>query len=128
MLRTRGAAVSGAAATVLQGLYPAFGSVVDDALRGFDFGMSNTGFDFGVRVGEAVIADRANDGANEGGSVPAINRYWRHREDPSDLGQGFLGQRWGTVRLFSASGIPPSRTIPYLVQPLTTKPTTKCGR
>src|SRR5215207_5626125 len=107
-----GAAVSGAAATVLQSLYPSFGSVVDDALRGFDFGMNNAGFDFGVKVGNAVIADRANDGADEGGSVPPIDRYWRHREDPSDLGQGFLGQRWGTVRLFSANGIPPLANHP----------------
>ena len=109
---SEGAAVSGAAATVLQALYPAFGSLVDDALRGFDFGMSNAGFDFGVKVGNAVLADRANDGADEGGAVSPINRYWRHREDPSDLGQGFLGQRWGTVRLFSASAIPPLANHP----------------
>jgi len=100
-----GAAVSGAAATVLLSLYPDFSALVDDALRGFDFGASPA-FDFGVRVGNAVLADRQNDGADQGGAVPPIGRYWQHREDPTDLGQGFFGQRWGTVRLFSATAIP----------------------
>jgi Vanadium chloroperoxidase N-terminal domain/PAP2 superfamily len=101
-----GAAVSAAAATVLLNLYPDFRSVVDDAMRGFDFG-SNPGIAFGTNVGNAVIADRANDGSGEGGAVAPINAYWRHREDPTNIGQGFLGQRWGTVRLFSAAAIPP---------------------
>lgn len=101
-----GAAVSAAAGTVLQRLYPDFRAVVDDAWRGFDFG-SNPGFDFGRKVAEAVIADRATDGSDLGGSVPGIAAYWRHREDPTDIGQGFLGQRWGTVRMFSASVLPP---------------------
>jgi len=102
-----GAAVSGAAATVLQSLYPDFRTLVDDALRGFDFGVGNAAFDFGVRVGNAILADRSTDGASEGGAVDPISAYWRHREDPTDLGQGFLGQRYGTVRLFSAAAIPP---------------------
>ncbi|MET4177756.1 hypothetical protein ABIB99_008886 [Bradyrhizobium sp. LA6.1] len=101
-----GAAISAAAATVLRHLYPDFGDVVDDAMRGFDFG-GNPGIVFGTAVGNAVIADRSTDGSDEGGSVQTINRYWRHREDPTNLGQGFLGQRWGTVQLFSASAIPP---------------------
>lgn len=101
-----GAAISAAAASVLVQLYPDFRSVVDDAMRGFDFG-ANPGLAFGAAVGNAVIADRANDGASEGGSVQPIDRYWRHREDPTNVGQGFLGQRWGTVRLFSSSSIPP---------------------
>ena len=106
-MSNEGAAVSGAAATVLLSLYPSFSSLVDDALRGFDFGVGNAAFDFGVRVGNAILADRSTDGASEGGGVDPINAYWRHREDPTDLGQGFLGQRYGTVRLFSAAAIPP---------------------
>jgi len=100
------AAVSGAAATVLQYLYPDFISLVDDNLLGFEVGPGDPDFDFGVAVGNAVIADRRTDGANEGGAVKPLERHWRHREDPTDLGQGFLGQRWGTVRLFSATDIP----------------------
>ena len=114
-----GAAVSGAAATVLIDLYPDFRSLVEEALRGFDFGPGNKAYAFGERVGKAILADRGDDGANEGGGVKMIERYWRHREDPTDIGQGFLGQRYGTVRLFSASAIPPlanhplPRTQPY---------------
>jgi vanadium chloroperoxidase len=106
-----GAAVSAAAATVLKDLYPEFGALVGDALRGFDFG-TNPGFTFGEKVGNAVIADRKNDGADEGGAAPEITGYWRHREDPTDLGQGLLGARWGTVRLFSAGAIPPMADHP----------------
>lgn len=103
---TEGAAVSAAAATVLQNLYPDFTAVIDDAWRAFDFDPTNPGRRFGIDVGRAVIADRMTDGADEGGSVPEITAYWRHREDPTDLGQGLLGARWGTVRLFSATAIP----------------------
>lgn len=101
-----GAAVSGAASETLRRLYPDFSSIVDDALLGFAFGPQSDAFDFGVRVGKAIFEDRSDDGSDEGGSVKPINGYWRHREDPTDIGQGFLGQRWGTVRLFSAAAIP----------------------
>ena len=101
-----GAAVSSAASEVLFFLYPEFHQIIDDALRGFDFPMSDPGWMFGSAVAKRVIQDRLTDGADEGGGVPEINRYWRHREDPTDLGQGFLGQRWGSVRLFSATTIP----------------------
>lgn len=107
-----GAAVSGAAATTLFNLYPDFGQLIEDALRGFDFGINNPGYTFGVAVANAILADRATDGASEGGGVPSIDRYWRHREDPTDIGQGFLGQRYGAVRLFSASTIPPIANHP----------------
>jgi len=79
---------------------------MNDTLLSFGFGPGDPAFDFGVRVGNAVLVDRQNDGANEGGGVLPINRYWRHREDPTDLGQGYLGQRWGTVRFFSATAMP----------------------
>jgi vanadium chloroperoxidase len=106
-----GAAVSAAAAKVLRHLYPDFTQLVDDALRDFDFG-ANNGLAFGDAVGAAVIADRSGDGADEGGGVDPIPAYWRHREDPTDLGQGFLGQRWGTVRLFSTAAMPPLAAHP----------------
>jgi membrane-associated phospholipid phosphatase len=102
-----GAAVSAAASEVLIALYPDFRQIVDDALRGFDFPASDPGWQFGIQVAQRALQDRSNDGSDEGGGVPEINRYWRHREDPTDLGQGLLGARWGTVRLFSASAIPP---------------------
>jgi len=102
-----GAAVSAAASEVLIALYPDFRQIVDDALRGFDFPASDPGWQFGIQVAQHALQDRSNDGSDEGGGVPEINRYWRHREDPTALGQGLLGARWGTVRLFSASAIPP---------------------
>ena len=86
-----GAAVSGAAATVLFDLYPDFRPLIEEALRGFDFGLNSPGYTFGEKVGRAILLDRSTDGASEGGSVPQIDRYWRHREDPTDIGQGFLG-------------------------------------
>jgi vanadium chloroperoxidase len=102
---SEGAAVSGAAATILTHLYPDFRELVDDALRGFDFG-ANPGFTFGVAVANALIAARQNDGSADGGAVPGITGYWKHREDPTDLGQGLLGARWGTVQLFAATAMP----------------------
>jgi len=106
---TEGAAVSGAASTVLLELYPDFKSIVYEALNGFDFNPAMSGspaFEFGVKVAKAILADRENDGARELGAVPEMERFWRHREDPSDPGQGLLGAVYGTTKLFSASDIP----------------------
>ena len=106
---TEGAAVSGAASTALLELYPDFKSIVYEALNGFDFNPAMSGnpaFEFGVKVAKAILADRENDGARDLGAVPEMERFWRHREDPSDPGQGLLGAVYGTTKLFSASDIP----------------------
>lgn len=116
---SEGAAVSGAASESLRVLYPDFQHIIDDALLAFDFPldpvtMRNADFDFGVRVGKAHVAARDNDGSGDGGPVPELPAYWRHREDPTEIGQGFLGQRWGKVKLFSAAAIPQMAAHPPL--------------
>src|SRR5215207_8751254 len=70
-----GAAVSAAASEVLIALYPDFRQIVDDALRGFDFPASDPGWQFGIQVAQRALQDRSNDGSDEGGGVPEINRY-----------------------------------------------------
>ena len=89
---------------VLQSLYPDFGGLVDDALRGFDFG-ANPAFDFGVKVGNAVLTDRQNDGADEGGAVAQFQDTGAIARTRPTLAKGLLGNG-GTVRLFSATAIP----------------------
>lgn len=100
-------AVSGAASKVLLVLYPDFEYLIQDALRGFDFGSNHPGFTFGEKVAEAVLNLRNGDGSEDNGNVIAIKAFWRHREDPTDLGQGLLGERWGAVKPFSMAAIPP---------------------
>ncbi|MBM3652133.1 MAG: vanadium-dependent haloperoxidase [Alphaproteobacteria bacterium] len=114
---TEGAAVSGAASAALKALYPSFEFIVDDALNAFDFGQGNAAFDFGVEVGKAHLSNRANDGSDDGGPVPQLQAYWRHREDPTNIGQGFLGQRWGQVKLFSTTAMPPLDPHPAVRTP-----------
>lgn len=97
---TEGAAVSGAASAALKALYPSFEFIVDDALNAFDFGQGNAAFDFGVEVGKAHLSNRANDGSDDGGPVPQLQAYWHHREDPTNIGQGFLGAALGAGKTF----------------------------
>lgn len=107
-----GAAVSGAAAATMTALYPDFRTLVDDMLRGFQFGAGNPAFDFGFKVGAAIVDSRKSDGSSDSGGVDPIDAYWRHREDPTDFTQGLLGPRWGAVKLFSAAAIPPQNAHP----------------
>lgn len=111
-----GDAVSAAASTVLRALYPAFAHVVDAALQGLSFG-SNTAWQFGVAVAERVMADRAADDSASVGMVPQLTRYWRHREDPTNLGQGFLGAGWGRLRPFALTAFPALAPHPVPRQP-----------
>ena len=107
-----GAAVSGAAAATLTALYPDFRTLVDDMLRGFQFGAGNPAFDFGFKVGASIVDSRKSDGSSDSGGIDPIDAYWRHREDPTDFTQGLLGPRWGAVKLFSAAAIPPQNAHP----------------
>jgi len=100
------AVVSGAASKALKLLYPDFHTVIDEALLAFYFGAGNAAFEWGEDVGEAHYRARESDGSKDRGSVKELDAYWRHREDPTEIGQGFLGERWGLVKLFSAEKIP----------------------
>ncbi|HLM01823.1 MAG TPA: hypothetical protein VK400_12265, partial [Pyrinomonadaceae bacterium] len=56
---------------------------------------SVTGFDFGVDVGNAILALRANDPGNESCGYRFSPARGRHRVDPDNPGQGFLAPFYG---------------------------------
>jgi vanadium chloroperoxidase len=96
----------------VKALYPDFTQVVEEALNGFDFPPNDPGWAFGDDIAKRILQDRLNDGHDKGGAAPGLQRYWQHREDPTNLGQGFLGERWGEVAWFSAPGLPTQNPHP----------------
>ncbi|MGQ7790935.1 phosphatase PAP2 family protein [Faunimonas sp. B44] len=107
-----GEAVSAAACIVLCALYPHFRPVIEAARASLCINKAAPGWVYGCRVGKAVLDDRDGDGSDKGGSAPELKRYWRHREDPGNLGQGLLGERWGEVARFSVPSLMPMAPHP----------------
>jgi hypothetical protein len=59
------------------------------------------GLAWGNLVGQRMLAERANDGsAGANGAYAPSTEPYRHRADPMNPGQGFLGAQWGRVRPF----------------------------
>jgi vanadium chloroperoxidase len=88
------AAVAAAAHTTLVALFPSQASFFDQVLAAVGQ-QSDPGHAFGVSVGQAVLANRANDpGAGSSGYVPSTARG-RHRVDPDNPGQGFYAPFYG---------------------------------
>jgi vanadium chloroperoxidase len=106
--RKAGAAVSAAAAATLLNLYPARGDLIEDGLNRIAEanGASSSGHAFGQAVAHAVLALRRADGAqpDPDDAIPdyagSLDRG-RHREDPLNPGQPFLGFAHGRVRPFA---------------------------
>lgn len=73
-------------------------------------GASGADVDEGLRWGGVaaarLLADRSNDGsANANGPYAPSTEPYRHRADPNNPGQGFLGAQWGSVRPFCVDGL-----------------------
>ncbi len=97
--------IAGAAVTTLKALYPAYAEFIDDAIES----VNAADFAFGVAVGNAMLAHRANDGSSTmlNGPQPANPAYGQHRADPFQAGQGRLGPVWGNVTRFgNAANLP----------------------
>ncbi len=110
-------AVSGAAATVLQSLYPnpAFRAMIEAkveelaAARGTDA----KAFAFGQAVADALLAlrkDDKSDNAADPGHAFSTGSH-NHRPDPASPGQGVHGSKYGNVPNFVAAGI--AKLAPY---------------
>ena len=106
----RRAAMTAAAYHTLVALYPQQTEEFDEALdRWLDKirrGESRTkGLELGRRVAQAILAERANDGSDDPGNYTPVDAPGRHRVDPNNPNQGFLGPAWGNVVPFVADDI-----------------------
>ena len=87
-------AVAGAAYATLSALFPRQQSRFDTAAGGLVPG-ANAGFDFGIAVGNAMLANRAGDpGAGDAGYLPSTARF-HHRPDPVTAQTGFHAPFYG---------------------------------
>jgi vanadium chloroperoxidase len=114
-----GSAVAAAASVTLLNLYPALSEFIHDEFARFTemSGADDAAHRFGKAVGRAVIALRANDGAlpDPDAVIPdytASPAYGRHREDPLNPGQGFLGVNYGFVKPFAVTAFHPCAKYP----------------
>ncbi len=122
--RNAAAAVAGATSVVLAHLYPGHAQMIGAKFTEFcgSWGADDAGHRFGSAVGRAVIALRKDDGANpDPDSVFAdyvdSPAQGRHREDPLNDGQGFLGARYGQLRPFAVTAFHPVAPPPALGSP-----------
>jgi vanadium chloroperoxidase len=125
---TRSAAVSGAAATILTALYagplPAssFRAMIEAKLAEITAsnGTDSTAFSFGRRVANAVLALRSSDGAFNTADQDYMHTPAppRHREDPYNPTQGFLGVAHGRVTSFAVTQWHALAPPPQLSDPL----------
>jgi hypothetical protein len=88
------AAVAAAAYTTLVALYTKQKAFFDAKLA--EYGdVNNPGHQFGIKVGQEILDDRANDpSASDNGYEPSLKRG-KHRVDPDNPGQGFHAPFYG---------------------------------
>jgi len=121
--RNAAAAAASASVAALLDLYPAQARTLNSRFDAFcaQWGADDAGHRFGRAVAQAVLALRRDDGAQ----APSGNHRdspapGRHREDPLNGGQGFVGPLHGFTRPFAVSGFhalaaPPALgSAPYL--------------
>lgn len=114
-------AVGAAASVTLLNLYPTLAGFINDEYARFCsmWGPDDAGDRFGAAVARAVLTLRQGDGAQPDPDE-AIPDYMpsagpgRHRPDPLNAGQGFLGVRYGFVRPFAISSFHPLAPYPSL--------------
>ena len=102
--------MAGAAMTTLKALYPNFHGYFDDSLGP----VNQAAFDYGVAVGNAVLAARAADGSATmlTAGQPTSPVYGEHRADPFQPGQNQLGPVWGNVTRFTGAAHKPLADFP----------------
>jgi vanadium chloroperoxidase len=86
-------AVAGAAFTTLAALYKKQREFFESQLAAFN--TANPSYAFGVAVGDAMLAKRANDMDGRDCGYMASPLRCRHRPDPDNPGQGFYGPYYG---------------------------------
>jgi len=103
----RSAAVSGAASTALCTLYSGMRARIEEKLAEISGinGTEDMAFSFGRRVALAVLATRATDAnvvPNDADHVASPGRL-RHRVDPCNTTQGYLGVGYGKTPSFAVT-------------------------
>jgi len=99
----RDAAVAAAAQCTLAALWPEHEDYFTAHAAGHVMtggGGMDAGHRVGVEIASALLADRATDGADDRAHYASSAAYGRHRVDPANPGQPFLGPQWGSVRHF----------------------------
>jgi hypothetical protein len=109
------AAVGSAAATVLRALYRSADRFIDEraavwsamvVYSGESAAAVVHGEAFGTAVGQAILAERKQDGAaDDDGTYTPLGIAGTHRADPFAIDQGFRGPRWGKVRPFGLADL-----------------------
>ena len=105
---TRSAAVSGAAVTALCTLYSGMRATFEEKLAKISGinGTDDAAFSFGRRVALAVLDTRKDDDKK---AIPkdedhvSSPGHLRHRVDPCNTGQGYLGVAYGKIPTFAAT-------------------------
>jgi hypothetical protein len=108
---SRRAAIGEAAFITLTSLYPSQQALFQQKSQEF-FAALNTstqaidnGKAQGIKVAEALLKARANDGSSFDLSYTPSQEPGRHRVDPLNPGQGFLGASWGQVQPFALDDV-----------------------
>jgi PAP2 superfamily/Vanadium chloroperoxidase N-terminal domain len=124
---SRRAAIGEAAFVTLASLYPSQQAFFQQKSQEFFAALNTTtqsidnGQAQGRRVAEALLKARANDGSSLDLPYNPSQEPGRHRVDPLNAGQGFLGASWGQVQPFAlnnakdfiASPPPDLNSMPY---------------
>jgi Vanadium chloroperoxidase N-terminal domain len=118
-------AVSGAAATILCTLYPAYRSMIEGKVIELSAanGSNAAAYHVGEAIAYALLSLRAHDrdgNIPDSGHVASPSPY-HHRPDPASPGQGYLGVGYGTTAPFVAAGIAPLSPYPALGTPAYTE-------
>ena len=104
---TRSAAVSGAASTALCTLYSGMRAMIEEKLAEIsgENGTDDAAFSFGRRVALAVLATRANDEKVLPKDLDHVSSpgHCRHRVDPYNPTQGYLGVGYGKTPSFAVT-------------------------
>lgn len=93
--------VAGAAVTTLKAMYPRYASFIDES----NSVASNAAFNYGAKIAQAILAERATDGSSVMVTAPQEESlaYGQHRADPFAPNQPRLGLVWGNVTRFTGS-------------------------
>ncbi len=115
---TRSAAVTGAAATTLCTLYSAMRKTFEEKIGEITDknGTNDAAFEFGRRVALAVLATRKDDDkvTPKDEDHAASPGPGRHRVDPYDPGQGYLGVGYGQTPSFAVTAFQPQAPPPAI--------------
>jgi vanadium chloroperoxidase len=115
------ASVSGAAASALARLYPSMRTSIEAKVTEIAAmnGTHDGAFSFGRRIADAVFATRAGEPQSADATYVASPGRMRHRVDPLNASQGYLGVAYGRSATFAVTSFhnqnaPPTAPAAYL--------------